>query len=268
MSITENKTRLFRFTSSEIFRLTSMGKIEMTAEELAARPKSGIGSKTTFKEGGFGDTALSYIAEKNLERKLGRSLNVQKHSRDTCWGAFLEQYVHDLLPTSYELKSKETFAHPEHENIWAGSPDNLDFTNKVVADTKCYQPKNFAEYNDVLIRAKETGDLSEWKKDYAKEYWQLISNACIFNFDFIEAITFMPYESELQAIRDIALEYDGADAWKYQFIYTAHKSELAYLPDNCKTYKNLNRYKFEAPKADKDFLTSRVIEAGKQLITI
>jgi len=244
--ILNNTERNGRFTSSENFRLTTNGKVAGT----------------------YGAPFYSYVHEKNLERKLGRSLSLDAGNRSTKWGQFLEQRVHDLLPTSYELLSNVTMLHPVHGDIWAGSQDNVCKQDGVVADTKCYEPQNFAEYNDVLIKAKETGDLSEWKKSYAKEYWQLVSNACIWGFNLMEAILYMPYESELEDISNEAYNYDGDNPHEYRFIYESHKSKLAYLPDGNKHYKNLNIYRFEIPEKDKDFLTSRIIEAGKLLIEI
>jgi hypothetical protein len=246
MSILENKIRVGAFTSSEIHRLMSNNK-QGTA---------------------FGAPGISYIAEKNLERKLGRSLDLGKGSNATLWGQFLEQRVHDLMPVGYELMSKVTMPHPEYKDIWVGSQDNVVREESCVCDTKCYEPQKFAEYNDALIKAKATGDLSEWKKDYAKEYWQLISNACIWGFKYIEVILYMPYESELVEIKQAAIDYEDTDQWKYRFIYETDNSGLAYLPDGNAYYKNLNVYRFEAPEADKEALKERVLLAAKELIPV
>lgn len=270
VSVAENPLRVGRFTSGEAFRLMSCGKRDMTRDELAARPKKGKGSKTTtvYDLSKLGDTALSYIHEKNLERKLGRSLSLDKGDNSTKWGKFLEKRVNDLLPMSYDLMSDVTIAHPKHGDIWVGTQDTVSKKDGVVCDTKCYEPKNFAEYNDVLLKAKQTQDLTEWKKEYAKEYWQLISNACIWNFDFIEVDLYMPYESELPVIKEQAYNYEGDNPYEYRFIWEYSKSKLAYLPDGNKYYKNLNRYVFEAPKEDKEALEARIVMAGKELIKV
>ena len=67
----------------------------------------------------------------------------------------------------------------------------------------------------------------------------------------------MPYFSELEDIRTMAENYDGGDQWKYRFIVESPDAELPYLPDGG-YYKNLNKFEFEVPKEDKDFLTERV----------
>jgi len=67
MSILNNQIRIGAFSSSQIFRLIGAGKRAMNEKELAARPKSGTGSKTTQVEDieVLSDTALTYLAEKN-----------------------------------------------------------------------------------------------------------------------------------------------------------------------------------------------------------
>ena len=243
MSIQDNKIRTGSFTSSENFRLMTNGKAE----------------------GSFGAPFYSYVNEKIIERKLGRAIGLNKGNNSTAWGLFLEQRVHDMLPMGYELLSQVTMPHPEHGSFWCGSQDNVNREEQVVCDTKCYEPQNFAEYNDVLMECQESGDISKWKKEFPKEYWQLISNACIWGYNKIEAILYMPWESELEEIRKSAAEYSGPDQWKYRFIYENSINELSYLPDGNKYYKNLNLYRFEVPQSDKDALTERVIAASKLL---
>jgi len=77
-----------------------------------------------------------------------------------------------------------------------------------------------------------------------------------------EAISFMPYENELEELREMANAYEGADVWKYRFIFDSDKSALPYLPDskNCK-FKNLNKFEFEVPQKDIDELTAAVESA-------
>lgn len=262
MSILGNEIRNERFTSSQIFRLVGAGKRAMTQEELDARPKKGKGSSVTTIDDPtiFSDTALEYIAEKKIERKIGRPINLEKHSRATLWGHYMEQRVHDMLPTSYRLIGKKTVPHPEIEH-WAGSPDNDCKAESVVGDIKCYEPKKFTEYVDCL----SLNDIALFKENFPQEYWQLISNSCILGMDNIEAIVYMPYFSELREIRESVMDLDSEeDKRKYGFIAHSHYNELPYLADGCE-YKNLNRFRFVAPKEDKDFLTERVIAAGKLL---
>ena len=262
MSILNNEIRIGRFTSSQIHRLCGAGKREMTEAELAARPKKGTGSKTTTIEDYsiLSDEAKNYIAEKNIERKIGRSLFLEKQTRATLTGHYLEQRVHDMLPTSYRLIGKKSLAHPQHP-YWVGSPDNDCAKESVVGDTKCYEPKAFTEYVDCLSK----NDIALFKSEFPQQYWQLLSNACILGMDNIEAIVYIPYFSELEEIRQSVLDLDAEDEKKkYGFIAYSHYNELSWIADGC-GYKNLNIFRFVAPQEDKTFLTNRVLSASKLL---
>lgn len=243
-SITENELRIGRFTSSNMHKLMSNNKDKSS----------------------FGVPGLTYINEKKLELKMGRSLSIEKYSRSTLWGHFLEQRVHDMLPKEYESIGKVTLQHQTIKE-WSGSPDNRNLIHSIVGDTKCFEPKAFAEYVDNLTEAigKSTleGQTDFFKEQHPEEYWQLISNAIITGMKYIEAIVYMPYESELKEIAQEAEDYDNFDQYKYKFIADCaaySKSELPYLPDNG-YYRNINRFLFEVPKKDVDLLTGRVLKA-------
>lgn len=236
--MTENKNRIARFTNSQIYKLMTNGK--------------GVH--------GFGAAAITYIEEKNLEIKLGRSIKTETYAKDMAWGNFLEQYVFHLLPFGYEWTGTKTDSHPII-NCWSGSSD-FKFTGGI-AELKCYQPKNFAQYTDALL----SKDIQLIKKDFPEEYWQMVGNAIINGVDIAEAITFMPYRSQLPELREMAENYDGPDQWKYRFIAEGEDCDLAYLPDGG-YYKNLNSFQFEVPKEDKEALTERVLLAEKLLIKL
>lgn len=240
-SIIENELRIGRFTSSNIWKLMT----------------------NNTKGDDFGKPALTYISEKRLELKMGRSLSIEKYSRSTLWGHFLEQRVHDLLPNGYELLQGKTFVHPTIKE-WSGSPDNKNEIHNVCADTKCYEPKAFAEYVDNLTEAvgKSTleGQTDFFKEEHPEEYWQLVSNAIILGMKRIQPIVYMPYESELPEIREEAENYDNFDQYRYKFISDSSKSELPYLPDNG-YYKNLNLFTFNLAEKDVELLTNRVLKA-------
>lgn len=237
MSILNNTIRNGNFTSSQIWKLTKLGKDGKS----------------------FGAPALTYIKEKKYEQKLKRSLSTDVSTRPILWGKFLEPRVHDLLPNSYEHINDETLVHPKF-SYWVGSPDNKNVSQSTICDTKCYQPKAFAEYVDNLQLAHDTGDISIFKDNHPEEYWQLTSNAILSGMENIEAIVYMPYESELMEIRMAAENFDGDDQFKYRFIYECDKRELAYLPDDSE-YKNLNIFRFPLNKMDVIFLTQQVQKA-------
>ena len=266
MSIIDNEIRIGNFTSSQIFRLCGAGKRKMTEAELAARPKSGIGSSTKIIEciNTLSDTAHEYIAEKKIERKIGRSINLVKQTRATLWGHYLQQRVHDKLSEHYQLIDDKTIKHPTINN-WVGSPDNYNKKESVAGDIKCYEPKKFTEYVDCLTFCKKQNDVLVFKETYPQEYWQLISSSILLNCENIEAIVYIPYFSELQEIRQSVLDLDAEDEKKkYGFIAYSHYNELSWIADGC-GYKNLNIFRFVAPQADKDFLTNRVLSASKLL---
>ena len=102
------------------------------------------------------------------------------------------------------------------------------------------------------------------KNDFPKEYWQIVSNCCIDDVEIGEAITYMPYVSEYEEIRDMAENYDGADAWKYKFIRDLPVEDLPFLPDGG-YYKNINKFAFIVPKEDKDHLEERIKQAEEKL---
>lgn len=255
MSITTNKLRHGNFTSSKIAALNATGK---QAE-------------------GFGVGAITYIAEKRMERLLGRSLTDEVDARPLTWGKVLEKRVFDLLGLDYTYSSTETDQHPRVD-FWTGSKDGThEATNpneRAIMDIKCpFTLKSFVQLvlplycglqgieamnairngftqNDVNYEAHKQGD---------KFYWQLVSNACINKTNYAELIVYMPYESELSAVKTLA-----EDAPNGSWIFFALENELPYLNDGG-YFKNLNIIRFEVPEADKALLEANVLKAGKLL---
>ncbi len=74
-NIRNNVPRVGNFTSSEIVALTKQGK----------------------KEGTWGVPALTYIEEKNMERRLQRCLTNEVDAHALTWGKFLEARVNDII---------------------------------------------------------------------------------------------------------------------------------------------------------------------------
>ncbi len=225
-----NKLRIGNFTSSNIYKLVGAPKPIQT-----------------------------YIDQKNLERRLNKSIETDAYSQAMAWGIFLEQRVFELLGMEYELCSDQTDLHPEI-SFWAGSKD-LKVEKVKIGEIKCFQLENFAYYTDAILK-KDTEYL---KKEFPKEYWQAVSNSIINQVPNAEIISYCPYYSELDEIKQMALDYGGDDTWKYRFIYEKPHIELPHL-DEGGFYKNLNRFEFEVPKSDRDLLTEKVKEAGKKLV--
>lgn len=247
-----NEKRIGNFTSSEIFALMSQGKIK----------------------GSFGRPALTYIEEKNFERRLGRSIDTESNARPLSWGKLVESRVFDLLGIEYKLVSQETIRH-ERIDYWSGSPDAEKFDNgKTVVDIKCpITLKSFCRLVEPLYSTTNgifTGNelidqIRAEHKDGEKYYWQLVSNAILTDSKFAELIVYCPYKSELDAIREMIQKGGGDMQSKYGWINWSDDSQLPYLPDGG-FYKNLNVIRFEVPPSDKVLLHDRVTEAGRYLI--
>lgn len=252
-SITLNKLRIGNITSSPIVALTTNGKTK----------------------GSFGKPFYALVAECNMERRLGRSIESEENARNLSWGKLGEKYVGDnpeLLGLEYSMNLSETTQHPKIP-YWAGSDDATKVDT--VCDIKCPRTmKSFCQLVDpyledgkVVYKALTIEAVRANHKDGDKYYWQIVSNACIHNKQFGELIVFCPYQSELPALKELASNWENPEE-QYKFYWVASAAsdeEIPYLIDGG-FYKNINVIRFEIPQADKDFLTERVIAAGKLLV--
>lgn len=258
-----NKLRIGNFTSSEAHNLVKMGKRDMTDEEIETQKKENPKSRartteciTVFQQGG-----LSYITKKANETRMGKSFDVGAYSQSLAWGEIMEMFVFSELGLEYKPVSKGTVEHPEIKG-WAGTCDAEKYRNGekyAVAEIKCYWPENFANYVNVLLKK----DVALLRDEFPKEYWQIVSNACILGLDYGEAICFMPYESQMKEIRESIESLDIPHQWRYRFVAELDNWQLPVLPDKG-YYKSMNKFEFEIPKSDKEYLTKRIIEAIKQ----
>lgn len=259
-SIIDNVSRIGNFTNSEIYKLIPYGTTPMSEDEIVEFRKANPKSKKTTKQSPFSSLGLTYIQEKNIERRMGLSLGSDVYSKPIAWGEIIEMYVHqEILGLEYESVGKTTLSHPTIP-YWKGSPDNVDQINRVVGDTKGYQRKAYAEYADTIMLES----VDALRENHPQEYWQLTGNAILLGYDKIQPILFMPYKSELEKIREFADNYDGEDQWKYQYISLANDNQLPYLQDNG-YYPNLVTHIYDIPKQDKELLTSKVLLGGDYL---
>lgn len=258
-----NKLRIGNFTSSEIYNLVKMGKRPMTDAEIEEQkltnPKSRartIECMTVFQAGGE-----SYINKKANETRMGKSFDVGAYSQSLAWGEIMEMFVFSELGLEYKPVSKGTVLHPTI-NGWSGTCDAEKFKNGdkfAVAEIKCYWPENFANYVNVLMEK----DVDLLREKFPKEYWQIVSNSCILGLDYGEAICFMPYESQMNEIRESIETLDSPHQWRYRFVVESDNWQLPVLPDKG-YYKSMNKFEFEIPKSDKEYINERVKEAVKQ----
>lgn len=245
MTIISNPARIGSFTSSEIYNLL---KKDRTGK-------------------GFGVPAMTYIEERNMSRRLGRSLTTETNARPTTWGKCLEPFAFQKLGFDYELVSDVTIQHPDIP-YWCGSADIMkivfignEFTEqRSVGDIKCPQTlKSFCQFVDCM---KEPNPIEAIRANHSsgeQYYWQLVSNAILTNSDYAELIIYVPYRSDLDEIRLTA-----SDNKAFKWIEYADDYELPWLIEGGH-YHDLNVIRFEVPKSDKDLLTNAVIEAGKLL---
>lgn len=267
-------------TSSEIVALLSMGSRDMTDSEKEQYKKDNPKGKKTTIACWPGDAAMTYMSECNMERRLKRSISTDVFAKPLVWGKLVEGLVFDLMGTEYVLTSTDTEAHPIIP-WWVGSKDGIKHdSGRTVMDIKSpYTLKSFIQlvgplYNGLTgsdamnaIRSGYTdkmGVVHKKHSDGEKFYWQLVSNACISNCKYAELVVYVPYKSELEAIKLKALNdnQNGNHFW----LSMANDEELPYIEDGG-YYNNINIIRFEVPEADKEYLTKRVLQAGKYLAT-
>lgn len=220
-------------------------------------------------KGSYSVDADTYIRECNQERRLRRSIEVQSDARPLSWGKCVEKRAFETIGLEYTLCSNTTIVHPEIP-YWCGSPDAV--TDNVVADLKC--PMTLTSFCNMLDPYIENGKvvheamtieaLRQNHKDGDKFYWQVVSNGALTKRKTGQIIVYCPYLDELDEIRTLASD---SGLPEFYWIWTADNEKLPYLVREG-TYKNRNIIEFQIPDSDVELLTERVIECGKQLITI
>jgi hypothetical protein len=219
-------------------------------------------TKTDRSGKNFGEKALTYIKQVKYEIRSELPIKKEFNAKPTNWGKFIERRVFDMIGKEYQLVSQDRLFHKELP-YWSGATDSVKILTTV--DIKCpWDRETFFDKLDALERGLEA-----YKAEYPEDYWQHVSNACLLESNGIpithfEPIIYMPYESELEEIKESVNQMDG-DTTPYAFIFFGDKDELPYIKDNG-YYKNLNIFNFEIPKADKDELLRLVKEAGKILL--
>jgi hypothetical protein len=256
-TINSSPIRAGRFTSSEIANLLTVDK--------------------TGKE--FGKPAITYIAQTNKERRLGRSLTNDVTAHSLSWGKAVESHVFNLLGLEYSLTSQETDLHPVYGDFWAGSKDGEK--EDTVIDIKCPMTlDSFCGIVDPLYEGYEgreaimmsmqgyfgkDGMFHPAHKSIEDYFWQLVSNAIINNKKYAELIVYVPFKSELDIIKAHVQDLDIDEQWRYKWIYDADADQLPHILDNG-YYNNLNVIRFEVTQEDRDRLTEAVVKASNLLI--
>lgn len=237
MGMTTNIDRIGNATSSQIYRL--------------------MGTQQVFD---------SYLEECNMERELMRSVDKEENARQLTWGKLCETYLFGsigLLGLEYRASGNTTRVH-KYYNWWSGSEDG-EFENGVL-ELKCpYTIKSFYKFSKA-IQKDDIAAIRDVKigtsKDGEKYYWQMVSNACLLDVDYAEFCVYMPFEIELDAIRETSGLMENIN--DYAWVNWSNNDQLPHLKVNG-VLSNLSKLRFEVPKKDKEALIKKVIEFGSRL---
>jgi len=176
--------RAGRFTSSEMWKLMESGTREMTPAELAARPKTGKGSKSKFIEDPscLSKTTETYIRTKVAETLTGHAAE-PVNTAATRWGDDFEpiaaEYFTEKTGLTFEILSFVPWG--DHAG---GSPDRKINGRNEILEIKC--PYNSANQIDYLMLT----DQWDLKALYPEHYWQCMSNLLFTGADLCHFVTY------------------------------------------------------------------------------
>lgn len=243
MSIITNPERIGCFTSSEIWKL--------------------VEGKETFTKGG-----LTYIEQKQREKKLFRSIKNEVSSRELEWGKYLEKRAFKKLDFSYRLLSDITVRHPKIPN-WSGSTDGIkyaeDGSKEKVFNIKCpFTLESFCDLVDWGSGIEAMYKIMERHTSGKHYYWQLVSDAILNDCKIGELIVYVPKQVELIDIRMGVKYEDETVSKRLEWLTYSEDEQLPYLHQLSK-YESLNIIEFEIPEKDINHLTNRVLLANKYL---
>lgn len=177
--------RIGRFTASEIHRLMDGAKREMTAEELKARPKKGVGSsaKQTVDHSKLSDTAMTYVNEKAAEVLTAR-LRPSSYAFPLVYGKDTEPLAveHFCSVSGLEHTPVGFFPYTDHAG---GSPDGL-LSDDSIIEIKC--PFDSANQINYMMLT----DHYDLRRNYKECYWQCQANLLFTGKKVCHFVTFDP----------------------------------------------------------------------------
>lgn len=177
--------RLGRFTSSEMYRLMTAGKREMTEAEKAARPKKGPGSRTEYVQDytKLSDAAFTYINEKVAEILTG-SAKTTGYAFPLVWGTEHEAEAVEFFEKKTGLVTEKCgfFTYTDHAG---GSPDRL-VGDDAILEAKC--PADSVNQIDYLMLIDHYGV----KENYFQYWVQCQANMLFTERKLCHFITFDP----------------------------------------------------------------------------
>jgi hypothetical protein len=144
------------------------GKRIMTAAELAARPKTGPGSKTTFiaDPAKMSDKGTEYVYQKVAEVLTGKP-TPSAYAYPLVWGKEQEPNAVEYFEQTTGIETFTTGFHPYTDHA-GGSPDRLIGDDEGL-EVKC--PFNSVNQINYLMLT----DMFDLKRGYPNYYWQCIS---------------------------------------------------------------------------------------------
>lgn len=161
--------RAGRFTSSEWYKLIECGKRPMTKEELAARPKKGKGSSTTFvpDPSKLSDTGLKYVRQKVAEVLTGMP-TPSGYAYPMVYGKEMEPQAIEyfIKKTGFTYTPSTFVCFGDHAG---GSPDGF-INDDAGLEVKC--PAN----SDNQIAYLMLTDQWDLKAHHPDHYWQCMCN--------------------------------------------------------------------------------------------
>lgn len=194
--------RLGRFTASELHRLMSPSKRDMTPEELRARPKSGPGSsaKLIYDYSKLSEGAMTYVTEKVAEVLTGTPRQ-QGYAFPLVWGTEHEDEAVEFftLKTGLETEKVGFFTYTDHAG---GSPDRF-VGEDAILEVKCpFDSVNQIQY--LLLT-----DQYDVKRNYFPYWVQCQANMLFTDRNLCYFCTYDPrMKDDKHKLTNIALEVD------------------------------------------------------------
>lgn len=236
--------RIGNITSSEIVALTTNGT----------------------KKDTIGKPFYTYVQQCIFERRLGKSLDSDAHTKELTWGNLMEMYFfYEKGQIKYTPMMNETIKHNEYD-FWVGSPDAVNNEINAVVELKCpYTLNSFCQLVEPILQGYNGITAMQYirknHKQGEKYYWQCISNAILTGKNKVEFLVYCPFQSCLEEIRQLANNAPAEQlSWYYWIAYASDK-ELPHLIEDAE-YSDVYSIVFDAPYEDVEFLTSRVAIAG------
>lgn len=179
-----DEVRLGRFTSSQWYKLMECGKRPMTPAELEARPKKGIGSKTTLvpDPSQMGKPGIKYIRQKVWETLTGRPLP-EAYAYPLVYGKETEPFAVEFFEEKYNLKT-DIVGFQVFGDYAGGSPDRL-ISKDGGLEIKC--PSSDEQIDYLMLN-----DHWDLKRNYPDHYWQCASLMLFTNREWWRFCTFDP----------------------------------------------------------------------------